>query len=96
VLLAGLALWGFWRWLKIRQANQRLLNGLIDLDQLQAPAAKVVNHEQDDSLPYLEGDAVDSRYELTKPDDQVHRWLDEIRRKLLSSDQKDKDDDTDN
>ena len=96
VVLAGLALWGFWSWLKIRQANQRILDGLIDLDQLQAPAAKVANHPQDDLLPYLEGDAVDSRYELTKPDDQVPRWLDEVRRKLLGSDQKDKDDDTDN
>jgi hypothetical protein len=96
VLLAGLALWGFWRWLRIRQANQRLFDGLIDLDQLQAPAPKVINHQHDDSLPYLEGDDVDSRYQLTKPDDQVHRWLDEVKRKLLSSDQKDKDDDTDN
>ncbi len=96
VVLAGLALWGFWRWLKIRQANQRLLDGLIDLDQLQAPAPKVVSHEHDDSLPYLEGDDVDSRYELTKPDDQVHRWLDEVKRKLRSSDQKDEDNDKDN
>ncbi len=96
VVLAGLALWGFWRWLKIRQANQRLLDGLIDLDQLQAPAPKVVNHEHDNSLPYLEGDDVDSRYRLTKPDDQVHHWLDEVRRKLLNSNEKDKDDDKDN
>ncbi len=96
VVLAGLALWGFWRWLKIRQANQRLLDGLIDLDQLQAPAPKVANHEHDDSLPYLEGDDVDSRYELTKPDDQVHRWLEDVKRKLRSSDQKDEDDGTDN
>ncbi|HLO29674.1 MAG TPA: hypothetical protein VK249_11095 [Anaerolineales bacterium] len=48
-----------------------------------------------DPLPYLESDVVDSRYQLTKPDDQVHRWLDEVKRKLLSSDEKDEDDNTD-
>ena len=92
LLLAGLALWGFWRWLKIRQTNQRILEGPVG--QLQPPPQKVVNLHHDDSLPYLEGDDVDSRYELTKPDDQVHRWLDEVKRKLRSSDQKDEDDHT--
>jgi len=94
VLLAGLILWGFWRWLKIQQANQRILENPVD--RLQAPADEVIPHQQDDSSPYLEGDIVDSRYQLTKPDDQVRRWLDEVKRKLRSSDKKDKDDDTDN
>jgi hypothetical protein len=94
VLLAGLALWGFWRWLRLRQANQRMLNGL--LGQLPAPTPKVADHLHDDPLPYLEGENVDSRSELTKPDDQVHGWLDDVKRKLQSSDPKDEDDDTDN
>ena len=94
LLLAGLVLWGVWRWLRSRQANQRILNGL--LGQLPARAAKVINLHRDDSLPYIEGDAVDNRYQLTKPEDQVHRWLEEVKRKLRSSDQKDEDDDTDN
>ena len=46
------------------------------VDQLQAPAAEVIHHPH---------------YQLTKPDDQVPRWLDEVKRKLLSSDRKDED-----
>jgi hypothetical protein len=94
VLLAGLMLWGFWRWLRIRQANQQIFDGAIEPPRALAP--KVADHRHDDSLSHLEGDDVDSRYELTKPDDQVHGWLDEVKRKLRSSDQKDEDDDTDN
>jgi hypothetical protein len=93
VVLAGLALWGFWRWLRLRQAKQRMLNGL--LEQLPTPVPKSVNYRHDDSSPYLEGEDVDSRYELTKPDDQVHGWLDDVKRKLQSSDEKDEDDNTD-
>ena len=90
VLLAGLVVWGFWRWLKIRQTNQQVLENPVD--KLQAPASEVIHHQQDDSLPYLESDDVDRRYRLTKPDDQVRRWLDEVKRKLLRSDEKDEDD----
>ena len=38
VILAGLVLWGFWRWLRIQQANQRILENPVD--KLPAPAAK--------------------------------------------------------
>ena len=94
VLLAGLVLWGVWRRLKIQQANQRILENPVA--QLQAPAAEVIHRPQDDdSLQYLESDVVDRRYQLTKPDDQVHRWLEEVKRKLLSSDKKDEDDNPD-
>jgi len=82
VILAGLALWGFWRWLKIRQSNQRILE--IPVDKLQAP--------KNDSLPYFDNDIGDNRYQLKDPDDQVHRWLDEVKRKLRRSDKKDEDD----
>jgi hypothetical protein len=94
VILAGLVLWGFWRWLNIRQANQRILENPVD--RLQAPVVEILPHQHDDSLPYLESDVVDSRYQLTKPDDQVHQWLDEVKSKLLSSDKKDEDDTPDN
>jgi hypothetical protein len=94
VLLAGLILWGLWRWLRLRQANQRILVGLVG--QLQPPAPKAINPRHDDSVPYLEGDDLDSRYQITEPEDQVHRWLDEVKRKLRRGDQKDEEDDTDN
>jgi hypothetical protein len=94
VLFAGLVLWGFWRWLKIRQANQRILENPVD--RLQAPVVEIIPHQHDDSLPYLESDVVNNRYQLTKPEDQVHQWLDEVKSKLLSSDKKDEDDIPDN
>lgn len=93
VLLAVLVLWGFWRWLRIRQANQRILENLVD--RLQAPPPEVIDHQRDNSLPYRENDVdiVDGRYQLTKPEDEVHRWLDEVKRKLRSSDEKDEEED---
>ena len=87
VLLAGLVLWGFWRWLRIRQANQRISENPVD--QLQSQKIEIINH--DDSPPYLESSVVDSRYQITRPEDQVRRWIEEIKRKLLSSDKKDED-----
>jgi len=94
VLFAGLVLWGFWRWLKIRQANQVILENPVD--RLPAPTIEIVPHQHDNSSPYLESDVIDSRYQPTKPDDQVRRWLDEVKRKLLRSDKEDEDDDTKN
>jgi len=94
VLFAGLVLWGFWRWLKIQQANQRIPENPVD--KLPTPRVEVIDRRQDDSLQDLENDVIDSRYQVTKPDDQVRRWLDEVKRKLLRSDQKDEDDDADN
>jgi hypothetical protein len=93
VLLAGLVLWGVWRRLRIQQANQRILENPVD--RLQAPVVEVPHHHHGGSLPYLDSEVVESRYQLTKPDDQVRRWLDEVKRKLLSSDEKDEDDNTD-
>ena len=92
VILAGLVLWGFWRWLRIQQANQRILENPVD--RLPAPAAEVRRHRHDDPLPYIEID-VDSGYQVTTPDDQVHKWVDEVKSKLRNSDQKDEDDNTD-
>jgi hypothetical protein len=94
VLLASLVLWGFWRWLKIQQANQYVLKNPVDKSQ--APMIEIIHHQQDDTLPYLGSGDVDSRYPLTKPDDhQVSRWLDEVKHKLVGSDKEDEDDNTD-
>jgi hypothetical protein len=90
VLLAGLILWGFWRWLKIQQANQSILENPVE----KLPVAEIAHHHH--ALPYIESDVIDSGYQTTKPDDQVHEWLDEVKDQLLSSDEKDKNNDTDN
>jgi hypothetical protein len=92
-LLAGLVLWGYWRWLQIQQANQRILE--IPVDRLPALAVEVPHHHHGGLLPYLDGDITDDGYQVTKPDDQVERWLDEVKGKLLDSDEKDKDDNPD-
>jgi hypothetical protein len=93
VLLAGLIIWGIWRWLKIRQANQRIFENPVE--KLPAPAAEDSHHQPDDLFPYIESNVIDSRYQLKKPDEQVHGWLDEVKRKLLNHDKKDEDDVTD-
>ena len=94
VLIAALLVWGFWRWLKIRQANQRILDKPVD--RLPPPGVEVIDHHLDDSSMYIENGTVDKRYRLTKPVDQAGRWLDDVKRKLLRSEDKDEDDnDTD-
>jgi hypothetical protein len=92
IVFAGLVLWGFWRWLKIRQANQRLLERPIE--QLPVIEAEIIEHRHDNSLPYLESDIVDDRYRGARLDDQVRGWLDEVKRKLLKR-EKDNDDNSD-
>jgi hypothetical protein len=92
VILAGLVLWGFWRWLRIQQANQLLLENPVD--KLPALEAEVRRHRHDDPVPYLESD-VDSGYQVTTPDDQVQKWVDEVKRKLNDSDKKHENDNTD-
>ena len=80
LLFAGLVLWGVWRRLTIQQDNQRILEKPVD--RLPAPAIDVPHDHHDG-------------YQVTKPDDQVEQWLDEVKDKLLDSDEKDKDDNTD-
>lgn len=89
VLFAGLCLWGFWRWLKIKQNQQRIAEQPIEI--LQTPVER--SQPQDRFLP-PEGNIVDSRYPPAKPDNQVRSWLDEIKRKLLNR-EKDDDDNPD-
>jgi hypothetical protein len=92
--LAGLVLWGFWRWLRIQQSNQRILAN--PLEQLQAPPVDITNQQRHVPLSYLETDALDDGYQVTTPKDQVPQWLDEIKSKLRSDDKKDEDDNSDN
>jgi hypothetical protein len=94
LLVAGLALWGFWRWLKIQQSNQRILE--TPVDRLPTRVIDVLPHEQNDPRSYIESDVVDdSSYPLSKPDDQVRGWLDEVKRKLRGRDRKDDNDNAD-
>ncbi len=92
VLLAGLILWGVWRWFRIQQANQRNLEKPVE--KLQAPTPVVMHYQQDDTLPTSASEVVDSRFQLTKPEDPVSGWLDEVKRKLRNSDKRDEDDNT--
>jgi uncharacterized protein YqiB (DUF1249 family) len=89
VLLAGLGLWGFRRWLSIQQSNQRILEKPVE--RLPEPVMAVRPHWHDDSMEIIESDNVPrTGYEVTTPDDQVHQWLDEVKDELLNDDKKDK------
>lgn len=90
LFLVGLFLWAFWRWLGIQQNNQRILENPVDR-LLQAPAVQVIEVQPDNSVTYIESDDLDNGYH-TAPDNQMRRWLDEVKRKLRSSDKKDEDD----
>lgn len=89
LLFGGLILWGVWRWLKIQQANQRILEKPVD----RLPA-QILYHE-DDPEQYIESDVADGSHQPTRPDDQVRGWLDEVKRSLLRDDKKDKNDNAD-
>lgn len=92
LILAGLIVWGFWRWLKIQQANQQIIANPVE--QLPARSSEGIDHQHSDPLPYLDSDVLDDGYQVTDPDDKVSQWLDEVKDELLSNDRKDKDDDT--
>lgn len=89
ILFGGLVLWGFWRWLKIQQANQRILEQPVD----RLPA-EVPYHEHDDPQAYIESDVVDVSYQPAEPNDQVRGWLDQVKRDLRKSDEKEENDKT--
>jgi hypothetical protein len=96
VLFSVILLWGFWRWLKIQQANQRIAESPVE--KLPALTAEVRRHRHDDEPPYIDSDISDG-YQVTKPDDQVEQWMNEVKDKLQKSsdeDEKRKDDNTDN
>jgi hypothetical protein len=93
LLLAGLIIWGFWRWLRIQQNNQRILASPVE--RIPASVPEIIDAVQDnDPLPHIESDIfLDNDHQLVIPDDQVRRWLDEVKRKLLRGDRKDEDND---
>lgn len=94
VLLAGLVLWGFWRWLRIQQSNQRILAWPVA--QLPPSVVEILDQPAaDESTPVIETDVIDSHARITQPDDQVRRWLDEVQRKLTKMDRKAEDDNSD-
>ena len=92
VLLAGLVLWGYWRRLRIQQANQRILERPVD----RLPATVIVDvSPHHHALPQFDRELTDEGYQVTSPNDQVEQWLDEVKDNLLDSDEKDKDDNPD-
>jgi len=95
ILLAGLVLWGFWRWLTIQQSNQRILENPVE--RIYTPTVELIDHHpENDSSPELESDLIENRHQqLTRPDDQVRGWLDEVKRKLSKTDRNDENDNTD-
>lgn len=94
LLLAGLVFWGFWRWLQNRRANQFILENPVD--RLPATTVETIPYQHDDSLPQLESDVIDTSFQPVKSDDQMRRWLDEVKRKLLKSDKEDEENESNN
>lgn len=94
VMLAGVVLWGFWRWMRIQQNTQPVLENPVA--KLQAPPVEVRRHRRDDPLPYIESDVVENVSQLTTPDNEVHDWLDDVKNTLLENEEKDEDDNPDN
>lgn len=91
VLLAGLILWGFRYWHSIEQPNQQILANPVE--KIPEPITVVRQHRRNDLTPHIEGDTIDNGYRVTTPKDQVPRWLGEVKEELLSSDEKEKDND---
>ncbi|MGE5073192.1 MAG: hypothetical protein ACM3MF_07175 [Anaerolineae bacterium] len=93
ILLGGVALWGFWRWLKLRHTHQEIMDDAMEQREFAVTAAI---HQDDASSPHLEGEDLGSGYHVTQPEDPVHRWLEEVKGKLQRADRKDEHNDADN
>lgn len=90
LLIGGLTVWGFWRWLRINQSNQRILERTVEI--LPATVVEVLPHEHEGPQSNIDSDVVDDSYPISQPDDQVRGWLDEVKRGLRGSDRKDEND----
>jgi hypothetical protein len=78
VLFAALCLWGVWRWLK--SPRNREGNAAGPMEALQGPPGpgdSQIRSLQTGINPAAGG------FRLTRPDDQIRGWLDEIKRKLI-------------
>jgi hypothetical protein len=93
LLLGGLILWRVWRWLNIQQANQPFLEK--PADRLPPLTAEVIDHQPDNAQPSIESDVVDGFDQPATSDDQVSGWMDEVKRDLRRSDEKDENDNAD-
>lgn len=69
VAIALVGLLFFWRWMKIRENQQRL--------EMQPTSPVIIEHE-----PLPPREMVSNQYQLAKPRDHVRRWLEEVKRKL--------------
>jgi hypothetical protein len=78
VAVALIGLWFFWRWMKIRETQQLLDARPLEITTVEpvSPPLNMVSNQQ---------------YQLAKPRDNVRRWLEEVKRKLLTT-KKDDDD----
>lgn len=94
VVLAGLILWGFRRWLSLQQSNQRIPDEPVV--KLPEPDIPVRQHRYDDPQSFIESDVIEGGYQVTTPDHQVHQWLDEVKDELSSSDEKEENNDREN
>jgi len=93
VILGGLILWGVWRWLMSQRADPVLIEN--PAERLQAPTLELPHHHHDEPHDlYIATDTVPTR--RAESDDQVGRWLDEVKRNLAAGDRKDEDDNPDN
>lgn len=90
LLLVGLALWSFLRWLRIKQDNQRILESPIEVFQAPPPQRTFAQPPTEPS--YLDGSIVDHHPRPTLPGNQVEQWMDEVKTELENNDEKDKDD----
>jgi len=81
ISIALVCLLFFWRWMKIRENQQRI--------EMQSDAVVVIKPE-----PLPISAIANNHYQPTKPRDNVRRWMEEVKRKLLTR-KKDDDDNPD-
>lgn len=87
LLFTGLIIRGLWWWFRIRQANQFALEKSVE--RLPLPPIELAAYPPENVLPHFESDVVEDQYQQVSSDDEVQRWLGEVKDKLRSSDEKD-------
>jgi hypothetical protein len=92
-LFLGLILWGVWRWLKIQQSNQLILGEAAV--KLLPSASEIINRQRYKVLPYVESYVVEQEDQLVEGEDQIPKWMDEVKDKILRSEENEDDDKSD-